>query len=1126
MEFALARPILKLQTSAEAFGARMQPPLDNLRAAVRLASAIESASPRLRSLIHPLHVQLDTLEEASDALASTDVLYHHIALMSAVASALACVTIEDGSPVEAVEAAKEAAAEPLGALRGMSHGSNEELAVAAEGMLDKIMDYVKENMSSALSFEGEADGHHDDGTAVGGDAEEAGKAMAESVTGHTAPHLKAYRENVLIVVDAFEQSAKGLGGVLALSVGAFCEGLRAVYDFIVKASQLEKKPAEEDTQAMLEPIIACMTKVAATGGDVSARDPLFNHVKAVEDANGMISWIVADSKPTSFISDAESTADFYLNKVLVATKKEAAASSHKAFVEGLRSIFKINRDYIKEFHTMGLKYGAGLEAKDAPVGGSPTVADVDEEEEGATYVTAFQTLIDGPLVEFVEASSKIGGEVAQQAKAFAAAWKAEKEFLAMAYAMDAPDDVQPMLAPIAAKMADVSAIVERVDPRGPFAQHCNAVGESVAALGWVAVDEKATAYVGDMAAAGQFFMDKVKMGAKKTDKPDTHRAWAKSLETLFAQLKAYVKEYHTQKLVWNPPKVPKVKSRSATEHEEEDSGASDYASAFKEIINGPLAEFIRASNVIGGEVAEQAAAFAGAWNAEAEFLAKAVSIPKPDDIQDMLAPIASKMGEVAAVVEKVGPRGPLSPHCNAIGESVAALGWVAVDEKATAYVGDMAGAGQFFLDKVKMGAKKSSDPGAHRAWTAAVEKLFADLKAYVKEYHTQKLVWNPPKVKRAMKTAGISPDSEGDTGNDYVKAFKALIEGPLAAYVKAASKIGGQVSEQAASLEGAWKAEGEFLAKAFNMPKADDIQEMLAPIAAKMGEVSAITEKLDPRGPLTHHCTAVSESIAALGWVAVDEKATSFVGDMAGAGQFFIDKVKMSAKKAENPDYHRDWAKSLESLYAALKAYVKEFHTQKLVWNPPKIAKSARKSVSPEVNGGTSGRPDSVTAFKNLVSGPLAAFVQTSTEIGGEVRSQALAFEAAWKAEAEFLEKASKMAKPDDFQDMLTPIASKMGEVGAIAEKVGPREALSQHCQAVGESVAALGWVAVDEKATSYVGDMAGAGQFFVDKVKMGARKTDKPDAHRAWAKSLETLFVELKAYVKEYHTQKLVWNK
>lgn len=130
------------------------------------------------------------------------------------------------------------------------------------------------------------------------------------------------------------------------------------------------------------------------------------------------------------------------------------------------------------------------------------------------------------------------------------------------------------------------------------------------------MDEKATGFVGYMAGAGQFYMDKVKMGAKKTDNAEAHRNWAKALETLWADLKAYVKEYHTQKLVWNPPKkVRRMAGSGARAGADKDDNATDSESAFKALLDGPLKAFVAASNKIGGDVAKQASSFAGAWGA-------------------------------------------------------------------------------------------------------------------------------------------------------------------------------------------------------------------------------------------------------------------------------------------------------------------------------------------------------------------------------------------------------------------------------------------------------------------------------------------------------------------------------
>ncbi|PXF44622.1 Adenylyl cyclase-associated protein 1 [Gracilariopsis chorda] len=619
------------------------------------------------------------------------------------------------------------------------------------------------------------------------------------------------------------------------------------------------------------------------------------------------------------------------------------------------------------------------------------------------------------------------------------------------------------------------------------------------------------------------------MVTKKQSDGADHKAFVDALKNLFTTSKAFIKEYYTMGMRYGIgiAGVAGAKIEDANVIDESADGEINYVTAFKELLDGPLASFVEASKILGGEVEEQAYAFQDAWKAELEFLTKAMSMPKPDDFQDMLAPIATEMGRVGTIVEKCGPRGAFANHCSAVGESVGILGWVAVDEKSVSFVGDMADASQFFVNKVRMGAKKTDKPEAHRKWASALEALYKELKAYVKEYHTQHLIWNPPKAVRATPRSTIgNGDEEGGSSKDYVTAFRELLTGPLAAFVEASKKIGGEVEEQSKPFAEAWEAEVDFLSKAISMPKPEDVQSLLGPIAEKMGEVAARTSKVDPRGKLVNHCNSVSESIAALGWVAVEEKPVSFVSDMAGAGQFYLNKVRTGAKNMENPEFHRQWATSLETLYKELKAYVKEYHTQKLIWNPPKTRRvSATASRSSEVVS-TSSASDYLVTFKELISGPLSEFVQASEALGGDVYRQAKVFAEAWEAEAEFLEKAIKMQKPSDYQDMLTPIATKIGQVNNIAEEIGPRGTQANHCSAVGEYAAALGWVAVEEKATSYVADMSGSGEFYTHKVKMEAKKTDCPDVHRRWANALEQLFKELKLYVKEHHTQRLTWNK
>lgn len=91
-------------------------------------------------------------------------------------------------------------------------------------------------------------------------------------------------------------------------------------------------------------------------------------------------------------------------------------------------------------------------------------------------------------------------------------------------------------------------------------------------------------------------------------------------------------------------------------------------SAFKPLLDGPLANFVKSSDAIGRDVKTQAAAFEDGWNAEANFLAKAFITPKPHDVvKSMLSSIGEKMGVVGNMAEQACQRDPLTQHLTRMG---------------------------------------------------------------------------------------------------------------------------------------------------------------------------------------------------------------------------------------------------------------------------------------------------------------------------------------------------------------------------------------------------------------------------------------------------------------------------
>jgi hypothetical protein len=557
-------------------------------------------------------------------------------------------------------------------------------------------------------------------------------------------------------------------------------------------------------------------------------------------------------------------------------------------------------------------------------------------------VADFDALIAGPLAEYVATSRALGGGLGPQTDALVRAFREERKFLAVAAVTNKP--AEPDFSAIAKEMGCVGDAAAEYPPRGELASHATAVGESVAALGWVAVPSGATAFVADQAGAGQMYVDRVKMAAKKADDPDAHRAWATALEALFAGLKAYVQEHHTNCVAWNAPAVRSMSGgapaagmrRMTVDDDEGGAGGADAVSAFKALMDGPLAAYLAASGPLGREMGPLNDAFAAAWRKEADFVAKAVATARPAE-PDFSA-IGAEMGKVGEVAAEYPPRGPLANHVTAVSESVAALGWVAVGTGAAGFVGDQAGAGQMYVDRVKMGAKNAGEPDAHRAWAAALEALFAELKAYVKEYHTNCLAWNSASSSRARSTSrgrsGVGDGRGGGGGGDdsSLAAFAALVGGPVKTCVDDGVAIGGGLAVQSLAMFDAFKAEYHMLVRAAGQPRPDEdsFANLIEPIGAAMGKVADAAESVND-----YLMTAMAESIPALGWVAVASGPKGFVAEYADAGAFYTAKALMQARSMSAGDKAKVQAfcRSVKDVYAQLGDFVKAHHVTGLVWN-------------------------------------------------------------------------------------------------------------------------------------------------------------------------------------------------
>ena len=77
---------------------------------------------------------------------------------------------------------------------------------------------------------------------------------------------------------------------------------------------------------------------------------------------------------------------------------------------------------------------------------------------------------------------------------------------------------------------------------------------------------------------------------------------------------------------------------------------------------------------------------------------------------------------------------------------------------------------------------------------------------------------------------------------------------------------------------------------------------------------------------------------------------------------------------------------------------------------------------------------------------------------------------------------------------------------------------------ALSEAIPALGWVTVSPAPAPFILEMNHAGQFYTNRVLKDWK--EKNHIHVEWVKSWLQTLTELQAYVKQFHTTGLVWNK
>ncbi|XP_048356576.1 adenylyl cyclase-associated protein 1 [Sphaerodactylus townsendi] len=183
--------------------------------------------------------------------------------------------------------------------------------------------------------------------------------------------------------------------------------------------------------------------------------------------------------------------------------------------------------------------------------------------------------------------------------------------------------------------------------------------------------------------------------------------------------------------------------------------------------------------------------------------------------------------------------------------------------------------------------------------------------------------------------AGMHGDFKAGSPNgvvEYVQAFDSLLAGPVAEYMKISREIGSDVQKHAEMVHSGLMTERALLVTASQcqQPAANNFSSLLKPISDQIQVVQSFREK-NRGSKLFNHLSAVSESIPALGWVAMAPKPGPYVKEMTDAAMFYSNRVLKEYKDVDKK--HVDWVKAYLSIWTELQAYIKEHHTTGLTWS-------------------------------------------------------------------------------------------------------------------------------------------------------------------------------------------------
>ncbi|XP_019738788.1 adenylyl cyclase-associated protein 1 isoform X1 [Hippocampus comes] len=190
----------------------------------------------------------------------------------------------------------------------------------------------------------------------------------------------------------------------------------------------------------------------------------------------------------------------------------------------------------------------------------------------------------------------------------------------------------------------------------------------------------------------------------------------------------------------------------------------------------------------------------------------------------------------------------------------------------------------------------------------------------------------------------------------YVEALDEIISGPVNQYYCYSQQIGGDVLKHAEMMKQAFSSQRQLIvtASAAQKPSDDVLRTLLRPACQFIEQVQAFREQ-KRTSPHFHHLSAISESVPALGWVAVAPKPGPYVKEMQDAATFYTNRVLKEYKEKDKT--HVEWVRAYLAIWTELQNYIKQYHTTGLSWSKTGPVASASAAPPSKPCGGAPPPP-------------------------------------------------------------------------------------------------------------------------------------------------------------------------